>query len=462
MITLRITGRFRHRVLTCRHPMSTFKLATYPDDELIMAFHILLEEIEVLRMKGISFLADDMMETAQNIVELVFTSHGGWAFLQLGQHQQSFLQQLQQNYSFNLPQPNFFINQQIPPPAMIGQAPTQNVVVHSHVASAPTQNVVVHSHVPSAPAQIQGSSEQDKNELHLDRLNKENNLNEKMKNRYEDELAVKERARLEAQEKKTIQAAEEKARKLKEAEERFERNKIENNLKEDTILRIDEAKSRQDELDRKTREMTERTEQAKIDDARRFEQTRREAAAKREQQRREEERRDQERRDQERRDQERRDQERRDQERQRQLDASRNRTNDLNSQSYNQQRMLPERERPRRSSPIPQNQLVSDDDDDDDDSDEEKRKDPYELIGLPDRGHTPVKDIETTQRVLNKIHQKTLDTAMSESKRNHAEKRMVEIKWAAAILLNDMNKRAYDEAGAIFPHEQQAWRRKSK
>ncbi|KAI4916976.1 hypothetical protein J4E90_003481 [Alternaria incomplexa] len=357
------------------------------DEELVMAFHILLEEIEVLRLEGFSLVADDMMITAQNIVDLVFSSHGGWAFLQLGQHQQSFLQQMQQNYSFNLPQPNFFINQQMPPPAMIGQAPTQNVVVHSHVAPA--------------PAQIQGPSEQDKNELHLDRLNKENDRNEKMKNRYEDELAVKERARLEAQAKKTIEAAEEKARKLKEAEERFERTKIENNLKEDTILRIDEAKSRQDELDCKTREMTERTEQAKIDAARRFD------------------------------------------------------------QSYNQQRMLPERERPRRSSPIPQNQLVSDDDDDDSDSDEEKRKDPYELIGLPDRGHTPVKDIETTQRVLNKIHQKTLDSAMSESKRQHAEKRMVEIKWAAAILLDEMNKRAYDEAGAIFPHEQQAWRRKN-
>ena len=460
MITFHITGRFRRKVLDRPHPMSIFRLATYPDDELIMAFHIILEEIETLRSNsilGFSFFADDLVETAQNIVDLVFRSHGGWAFLQLGQHQQSFLQQLQQNHSFNLPQPNFFINQQIPAPAMIGQAPTQNVVVHSHVASAPTQNVVVHSHGAPAPAQIQGPSEQDKNELHLDRLNKENNHNEKMKNRYEDELAVKDRARLEAQEKKTIETANEKARKLKELEERFERNKIENNLKEDTILRIDEAKSRQDELDRKTREMTERTEQEKIDAARRFEQTRQEVAAKREQQRREEERRDQERRD-----QERRDQERRDQERQRQLDASRSRTNDLNSQSYNQQRMLPERERPRRSSPIPQNQLVSDDDDDDSDSDEEKRKDPYELIGLPDRGRTPVKDIETTQRVLNKIHQNTLDTAMSDSKRQHAEKRMVEIKWAAAILLDDMNRRAYDEAGAIFPHEQQAWRRKSK
>ena len=415
-----------------------FKLATYPDNELIMAFHILLEEIELLRREGRSILADNMMVTAQDIVEPVFKSHGGWAFLQLGQHQQSFLQQLQQNYSFNLPQPNFFINQQILPPAMIGQAPTQNVVVHSHVAPA--------------PAQIQGPSEQDKNELHLDRLNKENNRNEKMKNRYEDELAMKERARLEAQEKKTIETAEEVACKFKEAQERFGRTKIENSLKEDTILRIDEAKSRQDELERKTREVTKRTEQEKFDAARRLEQTRQEASAKRERERREEERREQERRD----------QERRDQERQRQLDASRNRTNDLDSQSYNQQRVLPERERPRRSSPIPQNQLVSDDDDDDSDSDEEKRKDPYELIGLPDRGHTPVKDIETTQRVLNKIHQKTLDTAMSDSKRQHAEKRMVEIKWAAAILLDDMNKRAYDEAGAIFPHEQQAWRKKSK
>jgi hypothetical protein len=39
---------------------------------------------------------------------------------------------------------------------------------------------------------------------------------------------------------------------------------------------------------------------------------------------------------------------------------------------------------------------------------------------------------------------------------------LVEIKWAANILLDDMNKRAYDEDGSIYPHEQKSWKKKSK
>jgi preprotein translocase subunit Sec63 len=105
---------------------------------------------------------------------------------------------------------------------------------------------------------------------------------------------------------------------------------------------------------------------------------------------------------------------------------------------------------------------MPDSDDDDSDSDEEKRQNPYELIGLPDKERTPVKDIATTQRVLNRIHQKTMDTAVSEAERSRAEKRLIEIKWAADILLDEMNRRAFDEAGAIYPHEQQAWGMKSK
>ncbi|KAI4941338.1 hypothetical protein J4E91_010783 [Alternaria rosae] len=421
MFTLCVTNRVRFGVLNSIHPIPRGILRLKSDEDLIMAFHILLEEIESWPSSM------RLVKTLQNIIEVVFEMHGGWAYLQLGQHQQSFLQQMSLQHSFNLPQQKFFINQQIPPPAMIGQALTQNIVVHSHTAPA--------------PAQIQGSSNQDKNELFLDRLNKDNDHNEKMKHRYDDELAVKARARLEAEEKKAIETEKEEARKLKEAQKRFERIKIENDLKEDTILRTDEALSRGDEMKRKTREMMERAEQEKLDAERKFAEQRREAAAKREQ---------------DRRNQERQDQQRREQDRQSHFNEEVKQPHDY------RQRMLSENERSQQFSPTPQNQLVPDNDDDDPDSDEEKRKDPYELIGLPDRGRTPVKDIETTQRVLNRIHQKTLDTAMSDSKRIHAEKRMVEIKWAADILLNEMNKRAFDEAGAIHPHEQQAWRKKSK
>jgi hypothetical protein len=67
------------------HPKTTFELMVYTDEELIMAFHVLLEEIERrTRLYGV-LSAAAMAMTAENIVELVFRDHGGWAFLQLGQ-----------------------------------------------------------------------------------------------------------------------------------------------------------------------------------------------------------------------------------------------------------------------------------------------------------------------------------------------------------------------------------------
>jgi hypothetical protein len=462
MFSLHISSGFRNSVVRGLHPKSTFQLMFYTDEELIMAFHVLLEEIERRKRFGGVLLTAAMTMTAENIVELVFRDHGGWAFLQLGQQQQSFLQQMQQQHSFNLPQLDFFANQQVAAPPMLGQAPSQNIVVHEQAAPI--------------VAQQQGSSHPDKNNFFLDKFNKENERNEKMKNRYEDELALKARAELEAEEKKAIETEKENARKLKEAEERLKRTRHENDRKEDTVLRTDEAVSRADELKRQVREMTERAEQERLDSERRIAERRQEAAAKRKQ------------------------------DRQRQLDASRNREDERNrtrseheasrmqrsfsdrttesgygerelrdsrdgNLRYNvedkqahdyRQRMLLGDERSQQFSPTPSKYGAPDSDNDGSDSEEEKRKDPYELIGLPDRGRTPVKDIEITQRVLNKIHQQAIDTAVLEAKKNHAEKRMVEIKWAADILMNETNRRAFDEAGAIHPHEQQAWRRKSK
>jgi hypothetical protein len=126
------------------------------------------------------------------------------------------------------------------------------------------------------------------------------------------------------------------------------------------------------------------------------------------------------------------------------------------------QRMLLDNVIAHEPSPVPPEYIVPESDDDSSDSDEEKRQDPYKLIGLPDRERIPLKDIETTQHILNGIHQKSIEAAVSKVARKHAEKRLVEIEWAADILLDEMNKRAFEEDSAIFPHEQQIWKKKSK
>jgi hypothetical protein len=272
----------RRSILDRAHPLSTFKLMKYDDDYLITMFHVLIEEIQNrLQIPGMS--THRLIRTAQNIIvsldvrsvcetnaeliysylqELVCSHHGGWAFLDLGQDQLFFLQQMQQQHLLvNLPQQNFFINQQ------------------------PQQIIEYRQQGALMPAQQQGPSDQDKHEIFLDRFNKDNEHNEKMKNRYEDELALKARADLEAEEKKAIEIEQENARKLKDAEERLRKTKIENERKEDTVLRTDEAISRADELKRQVREMAEKAEQEKRDSERRIAERRREAAARRDQDR---------------------------------------------------------------------------------------------------------------------------------------------------------------------------------
>jgi hypothetical protein len=129
--------------------------------------------------------------------------------------------------------------------------------------------------------------------------------------------------------------------------------------------------------------------------------------------------------------------------------------------------MLPQSQSPvgiqsKASGAVLQQILMADSNDDsDDDSDEEdKRADPYELLGLRRREKTPVEDIEATHRVLGRIHRNSLHLESSEEKRKHANKRIYDIDWAVHILLDYELKRAYDDAGAIFPHEVDAWRMK--
>ena len=81
-----------------------------------------------------------------------------------------------------------------------------------------------------------------------------------MKNRYADELALKARVELEAEKNKAIEMEKESARKLEEARQRLEKTRIENERKEDMLMRTDEAVSRADELQHQAREMMQKEE----------------------------------------------------------------------------------------------------------------------------------------------------------------------------------------------------------
>jgi hypothetical protein len=105
---------------------------------------------------------------------------------------------------------------------------------------------------------------------------------------------------------------------------------------------------------------------------------------------------------------------------------------------------------------IPDSDIDTDDDSDDDD----KRADSYDLLGLRRREKTPIEDIEATHRVLGNIHRNGRHSGTSGEKRKHADKRIFDIDWAVHILLDHELKQAYDDAGAIFPHEVDAWKKK--
>ena len=448
------------------HPIVISDLMRLHDD-LISGFQVLLDKIQ-WRQKNHKdpIKTACMMMTVQSILELVFDDYGGWAFLQLGQGHRYFLQRMQQQHLLTIPQHQQTIEypQKVATP-MMGQAHSQDIIERQKGAKIADQQ--------------QASSDLDKHERFLDRFNAENEHNEKMKNRYADDLALKARVELEAEKNKAIEMEKESARKLEEARQRLEKTRIENERKEDMLMRTDEAVSRADELQHQAREMMQKAKQEKRDSERRIEERRREAAAKRAQGR------------------------------QLSYNDSRSRTDewgikgfsyeniqmrrvstdrtfergygerglreekdkqeghwhfdedDMPDDNHRQQKLLENTETQGSVATLPKH-IVSDSDDDDSDSDEEKRQDPYQLIGLSDRERTPVKDIETTQRVLNRIHQISVDNATEEATRKHTEKRLVEIKWAANILLDDMNKRAYDEDGSIYPHEQQSWKKKSK
>jgi hypothetical protein len=97
-----------------------------------------------------------------------------------------------------------------------------------------------------------------------------------------------------------------------------------------------------------------------------------------------------------------------------------------------------------------------------DSDDEDSKTDPYKFLGLEHRGKTPIADIRTMSRVLKEIHSVDKRANMSEDEKRHAEKRLVEIDLALKILLDSERKRAFDEAGVIWPYPFEAWKKKSK
>ncbi|KAF1939512.1 hypothetical protein EJ02DRAFT_468119 [Clathrospora elynae] len=128
------------------------------------------------------------------------------------------------------------------------------------------------------------------------------------------------------------------------------------------------------------------------------------------------------------------------------------------------QRMSLQDQRPHTQAPDPPGRVMADSDDepDEDGDEEDKRSDPYEFLGLLQRGRTPLDDIRVTHRILGVIHHESKQNGKSETQKKHAEKRRYEIDWAVQKLLNTELKRAYDETGAIYQHEVDEWKKKSR
>lgn len=80
----RLSTRGSYSIVDADHPVSILSLMLFDDGDLIVAFHNLLDEIQYRQRKHMrASITAELMETAQNIMELVFRDHGGWAFLQL-------------------------------------------------------------------------------------------------------------------------------------------------------------------------------------------------------------------------------------------------------------------------------------------------------------------------------------------------------------------------------------------
>ena len=104
----------------------------------------------------------------------------------------------------------------------------------------------------------------------------------------------------------------------------------------------------------------------------------------------------------------------------------------------------------------------NDSDSDSDSSSDEKKFDPYEAMGLHDRGRTPEDVIKSTYNRLALILHPDRQSGKSQEQKKRTAKRMCEINRAKEILLDAERRRAFDEVGALYLHEVTEWRKQSK
>lgn len=363
--------------------------------------------------------------------------------------------------------------------------------IEYHQVAATTQEIVVHQQRGRSISQQASSPVQDNHSRFLERHEKEQEKNEKMLGRYKEEEARRQKEELDREYHAAEREKEASIRKLKAAEEAAERDRKNEVDKGHKQRKIDELRREKGEFDRKIRDQKYQSEQDKRDAARRreeeVERQRREADARREEEERQRQT-DYERKRtyetqrsvsdyREYRDsitqRELEDERRKRETAERQLREERERKEEAQRSIYIQDRhvettqlTVSHNEQTSISTSRPNPNIANSeasDSDSDSSSDSSPRRDPYKLLGLLDRATTPLIDIKATHNALIAIHDEKLATSsISAADKKNSERRLVEIKWAGGILLDELNKRAFDEEGAVFEHEQSAWRKKSK
>ena len=85
---------------------------------------------------------------------------------------------------------------------------------------------------------------------------------------------------------------------------------------------------------------------------------------------------------------------------------------------------------------------------------------PYQLLGLDCKDRATIKDIRTIYFALTEIQKDAVNSTSSVIKKKRAEKRLAEIRWASNLLLDENNKKAYNQNSVIYKDEKRAWRKK--
>jgi hypothetical protein len=457
------------------HPVPMSQLQRETDPQLIECFNIILNHIYRNGTGRYPFHRDDLpnyMVTLSRILRIARGHARGIGILHLAPKMLNYFNQAQERFYTQQPQLALEFHDQAPPGQLIVRPEAQELVVQRQSSQ---QNIY---------SRRQGTSKEDQEAEMRARRAAENEAKDKKQTQNEEFKARKMKEDAARQLKETEKVQKEKARQL--AREKEAAKKI-GKIVEEAFLLDEEKDDKEREIEEIERQRAE--EKANIAqlfqrgnrDKKRQEEAarrRREADAQRfidDERRRDEEGRkksDRQRRvDDERRIHEEVKRRIREKDTQRRADDDRGQAEETEWRRRNKQttgesdthrRIDDDRRRVGDAERNTPRHVVPDNDEDFDSDDDDKKPDPYQLLGLDSREATLVADIRATQRRLNEIFSVDNQAYMGEGKRRVAKKRLAEIKFAADILLDPELRRAYDEAGAIFAFEVNAWRKKSK